>query len=275
MPIDDLLIQICDDLLLPVTAAEVTMLRLGAFSSSGDKGKAKLGEDDQVTDNATRKLFALICRDVEVLVQVNMPIDDLLIQICDDLLLPVTAAEVTMLRLGAFSSSGDKGKAKLGEDDQVTDNAARKLFALICRDVEVLVQVRTGDAVRITEPTQADIDNANRAILERIRNEDSLRAERERDRDRRERRLSRSGAYKRRRVIGGYIEIQQMATEESAESYSSVQQIEYQQMRRGAKYEMSCDDISFDVITISRWISADEAKREKLKRRRVENQQMD
>ncbi|KZV46261.1 hypothetical protein F511_14093 [Dorcoceras hygrometricum] len=36
----------------------------------------------------------------------------------------------------------DKGKAKLGEDDQVTDNAARNLFALICRDVEVLVQVR-------------------------------------------------------------------------------------------------------------------------------------
>ncbi|KZV57457.1 kinesin-4-like [Dorcoceras hygrometricum] len=31
---------------------------------------------------------------------------------------------------------------------------------------------------------------------------------------------------------------------------------------------MSCDDISLDVITISRWISADEAKRKKLKRRR-------
>ncbi|KZV58784.1 hypothetical protein F511_24698 [Dorcoceras hygrometricum] len=74
--------------------------------------------------------------------EVNMPIDDLLVQICDDLLLPVTAAEVTMLRLGAFSSPGEKGKAKLGEDDQVTDNAARKFCALICRDVEVLVQVR-------------------------------------------------------------------------------------------------------------------------------------
>ncbi|KZV35675.1 hypothetical protein F511_44914 [Dorcoceras hygrometricum] len=74
--------------------------------------------------------------------EVNMPCDDLLVQICDDLLLPVTAAEVTMLRLGAFSSPGEKGKAKLGEDDHVTDNAARKLCALICRDVEVLVQVR-------------------------------------------------------------------------------------------------------------------------------------
>ncbi|KZV48567.1 hypothetical protein F511_32103 [Dorcoceras hygrometricum] len=74
--------------------------------------------------------------------EVPMSIDDLLIQISNDLLLPVTAAEVAMLRIGAFSSSGDKGKAKLGEDEQVTDNAARKLFALICRDVEVLVQVR-------------------------------------------------------------------------------------------------------------------------------------
>ncbi|KZV40423.1 hypothetical protein F511_43243 [Dorcoceras hygrometricum] len=57
----------------------------------------------------------------------------------------------------------------------------------------------TGDVVRLTEPTQAYIDNANRAILERMRNEDYLRSKRERDRARRERRLSRSGAYKRRR----------------------------------------------------------------------------
>ncbi|KZV55161.1 hypothetical protein F511_27510 [Dorcoceras hygrometricum] len=51
----------------------------------------------------------------------------------------------------------------------------------------------TGDAVRITEPTQADIDNANREILERMRNEDRERERRERSRG------SRSGSYKRRR----------------------------------------------------------------------------
>ncbi|KZV07159.1 nuclear transcription factor Y subunit C-1 [Dorcoceras hygrometricum] len=34
-------------------------------------------------------------------------------------------------------------------------------------------------------------------------------------------------------------------------------------MRRGASYGMSCDDISLDVITISSWLSADEAKRER------------
>ncbi|KZV20679.1 hypothetical protein F511_30028, partial [Dorcoceras hygrometricum] len=51
----------------------------------------------------------------------------------------------------------------------------------------------TGDAVRLTEPTQADIDNANRAILERMRNDDRERERRERSRG------SRSGSYKRRR----------------------------------------------------------------------------
>ncbi|KZV32513.1 hypothetical protein F511_43343 [Dorcoceras hygrometricum] len=51
----------------------------------------------------------------------------------------------------------------------------------------------TGDAVRLTEPKQADIDNANREILERMRNEDRERERRERSRG------SRSGSYKRRR----------------------------------------------------------------------------
>ncbi|KZV33688.1 hypothetical protein F511_30697 [Dorcoceras hygrometricum] len=74
--------------------------------------------------------------------EVNMPIDDLLIQISDDLLLPITTAEVTMIKLGAFSTSGDKGKGKLVEDEQVTASHAQEIFALICRDVEVMVQVR-------------------------------------------------------------------------------------------------------------------------------------
>ncbi|KZV43740.1 hypothetical protein F511_43617 [Dorcoceras hygrometricum] len=37
-----------------------------------------------------------------------------------------------------------------------------------------------------------------------------------------------------------------------------------QQIRRGAALDMSCDDISLDVITISSWLSADEAKRKLL-----------
>ncbi|KZV28987.1 hypothetical protein F511_44330 [Dorcoceras hygrometricum] len=46
-------------------------------------------------------------------------------------------------------------------------------------------------------------------------------------------------------------------------------QLKIQQMRRGASFGMSCDDISLDVITISRW-----SKAQTLKRRRVLNQQM-
>ncbi|KZV17848.1 hypothetical protein F511_19122 [Dorcoceras hygrometricum] len=35
---------------------------------------------------------------------------------------------------------------------------------------------------------------------------------------------------------------------------------EDQQLRRCARYGISCDDISLDVITISSWLSADEVK---------------
>ncbi|KZV58303.1 hypothetical protein F511_01154 [Dorcoceras hygrometricum] len=41
----------------------------------------------------------------------------------------------------------------------------------------------------------------------------------------------------------------------------SVQQMKIQQMRRGTRYGMSCDDISLDVITISRCSEAQTLKR--------------
>ncbi|KZV36804.1 hypothetical protein F511_09495 [Dorcoceras hygrometricum] len=72
-----------------------------------------------------------------------MTIDDLLLQISNDMLLPsITTAEVTMIRLGEFSSIGDKGKAILVEDEQITENPASKIVALIYSDVEVLVRER-------------------------------------------------------------------------------------------------------------------------------------
>ncbi|KZV34369.1 hypothetical protein F511_19318 [Dorcoceras hygrometricum] len=57
-------------------------------------------------------------------------------------------------------------------------------------------------------------------------------------------------------------------TSSFSRNYSD-QQMKIQQMRRGARFGMSCDDISLDVITISRRSEA-----QKLKRRRVENQQL-
>ncbi|KZT76425.1 Kinesin heavy chain-like protein [Dorcoceras hygrometricum] len=61
---------------------------------------------------------------------------------------------------------------------------------------------------------------------------------------------------RRRRSVDG------AGTKKFSRSYS-VQQLEIQQMRRGARFGLSCDDISLDVITISRWISADEEKRKR------------
>ncbi|KZV24479.1 hypothetical protein F511_42546 [Dorcoceras hygrometricum] len=91
----------------------------------------------------------------------HMSIDDLLLQISDDMLLPsVTAAEVTKIRLGEsitirevqehdlyFASLPrisihDKGKGILEEDEAVKGNPAREMVELICGDVEFLVRLR-------------------------------------------------------------------------------------------------------------------------------------
>ncbi|KZV37758.1 hypothetical protein F511_24539 [Dorcoceras hygrometricum] len=89
-----------------------------------------------------------------------MTIDDLLLQISDDLMLPITAVELTKIRLGEslnfggvqerdlYSaslpriSSHDKGKGILVEDEPVRGNPAREMVELICRDVDFLVQLR-------------------------------------------------------------------------------------------------------------------------------------
>ncbi|KZV34257.1 hypothetical protein F511_21742 [Dorcoceras hygrometricum] len=54
----------------------------------------------------------------------------------------------------------------------------------------------------------------------------------------------------------------QRGHENWAGSYSD-QQEDSADEKRCARYDMSCDDISLDVITISSWLSADEAKRER------------
>ncbi|KZV23147.1 hypothetical protein F511_29012 [Dorcoceras hygrometricum] len=46
----------------------------------------------------------------------------------------------------------------------------------------------------------------------------------------------------------------------SADGYSGIDSADE---KRCARYGMSCDDISLDVITISSWLSADEAKRKR------------
>ncbi|KZV36336.1 putative phosphoserine phosphatase [Dorcoceras hygrometricum] len=75
--------------------------------------------------------------------EVHMSFDDLLLQIPNDMLLPsITTAEVSMLRLDESSSFRDKGKAILVKNDQLTENPATEIVALVCSDVEFLVRVR-------------------------------------------------------------------------------------------------------------------------------------
>ncbi|KZV52501.1 delphilin-like [Dorcoceras hygrometricum] len=91
----------------------------------------------------------------------QMSLDDLLMQISDDMMLPlVTAAEVTKIRLGSSIeinevqerdwyyaslpriSTHDKGKEPLEEDEPVKGNPARETVELICGDVDFVVQLR-------------------------------------------------------------------------------------------------------------------------------------
>ncbi|KZV54298.1 hypothetical protein F511_19206 [Dorcoceras hygrometricum] len=101
--------------------------------------------------------ISAVCKQVT---EDSMPIDDLLIQISDDLLLPITAVELTKIRLGEFLNFGDfqrgdlysaslprissldKGKGILVEDEQVRVNPAREIVELICTDVAFLVNLR-------------------------------------------------------------------------------------------------------------------------------------
>ncbi|KZV41255.1 hypothetical protein F511_41296 [Dorcoceras hygrometricum] len=99
-----------------------------------------------------------------------MSLDDLLIQIYEDTMLPsVTAAEITKFRLGESVniqevqerdvyyaslpriSVHDKRKEPLVEDEPVKGNPARESVELICGDVEFLVRLRDHVMVDVVE----------------------------------------------------------------------------------------------------------------------------
>ncbi|KZV24028.1 hypothetical protein F511_26203 [Dorcoceras hygrometricum] len=140
---DDFLLQILNDMLLPsITTAEISMLRLGESSSFRDKGKAILVEDDQLKENPANEIAALVCNDVEFLVRVcdsvmNAVVDFFasfsLNNMLDMKSLKDLKEKEKMIR--------DKGKAILVEDDQLKENPANEIAALVCNDVEFLVRV--------------------------------------------------------------------------------------------------------------------------------------
>ncbi|KZV58747.1 hypothetical protein F511_18772 [Dorcoceras hygrometricum] len=72
-----------------------------------------------------------------------MSVDDLLVQICDDMMLPsITVAEISKIRIGESIVMHDKGKGLLVEDEPVQRNPAQETVELICGDVEFLVDLR-------------------------------------------------------------------------------------------------------------------------------------
>ncbi|KZV30629.1 dystroglycan-like [Dorcoceras hygrometricum] len=184
----------------------------------------------------------------------DMSIDDLLLQICNDMLLPsITATEITKIRLGEPISINevrerdvylaslprisihDKGKAILEYDEPVRGNTAREMVELIYGDIEFLVRVRDQGVTTATDSLAfksrfnaldaklilldgqvaairseqlefqakiaADLLSLSTQIGDLVDREDDRRqmeAERERERQRRIRRLS-SGSHRRRR----------------------------------------------------------------------------
>ncbi|KZV48844.1 hypothetical protein F511_19301 [Dorcoceras hygrometricum] len=72
----------------------------------------------------------------------HMSIDDLLMQISEDMMLPsVTVAEITKIRLGE-SINIHEGKEILEEDEPVRGNPAREIVELFCGDVDFLIQLQ-------------------------------------------------------------------------------------------------------------------------------------
>ncbi|KZV50695.1 hypothetical protein F511_25564 [Dorcoceras hygrometricum] len=81
----------------------------------------------------------------------NMSIDDLLLQISDDMLLPsISAPEISKIRLGE-SISITEGKAILEEYEPIRGNPARELVEIICGDIEFLIRIRDQVMVDVVE----------------------------------------------------------------------------------------------------------------------------
>ncbi|KZV27118.1 hypothetical protein F511_35636 [Dorcoceras hygrometricum] len=174
------------DIIIAKVLEETLELGVNATEQEGQVGDEALFEEDFArwldefvarhnepelvgTNNDTqaeRSINSVVDKEVNISVvrkqvtEKSMPIDDLLIQISDDLLLPITALEITKIRLGEFLNFGDgqrgdlysaslprissldKGKGILVEDEQVRVNPAREIVELICTDVAFLVNLR-------------------------------------------------------------------------------------------------------------------------------------
>ncbi|KZV21535.1 dystroglycan-like [Dorcoceras hygrometricum] len=100
----------------------------------------------------------------------NMSIDDLLLQISDDMLLPsISSPDISKIRLGESVSinevrerdvyltslprisTHDKGKSILEEDEPIRGNPAHELVEIICGDIEFFIRIRDQVMVDVVE----------------------------------------------------------------------------------------------------------------------------
>ncbi|KZV39280.1 hypothetical protein F511_18341 [Dorcoceras hygrometricum] len=152
-------------------------------------------DEEFIVDQPTVPIFSdgwdqpQVSRNSKPVTEEHMSIDNLLMQISEDVMLPsVTAAEITKIRLGeSISIPGvqerdlfyaslprisihDKGKEILVEDEPVRGNPARETVELICGDVDFLVQLRY-QALKAKESLMlnwAETDSLEMAVRRRV-----------------------------------------------------------------------------------------------------------
>ncbi|KZV34504.1 hypothetical protein F511_14704 [Dorcoceras hygrometricum] len=133
-PIDDV------DVIISQVISQTTGLTADELEQEGQRiDEPEIGDDvDQWFEGSFQDFDSRVDEQMEL-----MSIDDLLLQISDDMMLPsITAAEISKLRIGESIVMPDKGKGVLVEDEPVKGNPAREIVELICGDVELLVQLR-------------------------------------------------------------------------------------------------------------------------------------
>ncbi|KZV49251.1 hypothetical protein F511_40491 [Dorcoceras hygrometricum] len=110
---------------------KVVGLRPGLIGILMKPGTMEVGDSSKQTVGSKRSFEELLS------------VDDLLVQICDDMMLPsITDAEISKIRIGESIVMHDTGKGILVEDEPVQRNPAQETVELICGDVEFLVDLR-------------------------------------------------------------------------------------------------------------------------------------
>ncbi|KZV15529.1 hypothetical protein F511_02690 [Dorcoceras hygrometricum] len=120
------------------TADDVDMIIRQVISESTDLSSNKKDQGDKLVDETD------IGDDFDAWLDSSFPAFDSRV---DEPVVALTNLEIAtsskqMLRLGESSSFRDKGKAVRVEYEQLTENPANEIAALVCSDVEFLVRVR-------------------------------------------------------------------------------------------------------------------------------------